>query len=97
MMLDTMVILIVCHLLGDYFFQTDFLAKTKGENLYHLFVHSVLYCVPFIGMFGIDYRAFLLFVSHLIIDTLKAKYGKITYTQDQVVHYLVVVLLYIAL
>ena len=40
--------LLVCHLIGDYVLQTDFIAKTKGENLYHLIVHCVLYTVPFI-------------------------------------------------
>lgn len=96
-MLDVMVKLLMCHMLGDYFFQTDFIAKSKGENLYHLFVHVVLYCVPFAAMYGINYKLYLLFLSHLAIDALKARYGKITYVQDQVVHYLVIILLYIVL
>lgn len=28
--------LVVCHLIGDYCLQSDFIAKTKGQNWYHL-------------------------------------------------------------
>lgn len=45
-MIEKIVILIMCHLIGDYVLQIDFIAKTKGQNLYHLFVHCALYCLP---------------------------------------------------
>lgn len=82
-------LLVVCHCVGDYVLQTDFLAKTKGTNLYHLFVHCVLYLVPFAILFGVDWKVGILFVSHFIIDILKAKYQKIRYVTDQVLHYLI--------
>ena len=37
----------MCHLLGDYFFQSEYIADTKGKNWYHLFIHCVLYSFPF--------------------------------------------------
>ena len=46
-MAKTLFILVICHLIGDYFLQSDFIAKTKGQNWYHLFVHCILYVVPF--------------------------------------------------
>ena len=82
-------LLVICHCIGDYVLQNDFLAKTKGTNLYHLFVHCVLYLVPFAIVFGIDWKLGVLFVSHFIIDILKAKYQKIRYLTDQVLHYLI--------
>ena len=36
-------LIILCHAIGDYLFQPDFLAQTKGNNWYHLFLHCVLY------------------------------------------------------
>ena len=45
--------LIGCHLLGDYVLQGEFIATTKGKNYYHLFVHSFLYCVPFYLVFWV--------------------------------------------
>ena len=82
-------LLVMCHCIGDYVLQTDFLAKTKGTNLYHLFVHCVLYLVPFAIVFGVDWKLGILLVSHFIIDILKAKYQKIRYVTDQVLHYLI--------
>lgn len=86
--------LIFCHLIGDYVLQCDFIAKTKGDNFYHLLVHCGLYVVPFIIVFGISAELFVLFITHVIIDILKAKYKKITYVQDQLLHYVVIAILY---
>lgn len=47
-MLETIFKIVIAHLIGDYVLQSDFIAKTKGENWYHLFVHSALYVVPFL-------------------------------------------------
>lgn len=87
-MLNTLIMLIFCHLIGDYVLQSDFLAKTKGENWYHLFVHCTLYCVPFYILFGLCWQLAFIFVVHLIVDPLKARYNKINYVQDQVAHYI---------
>ena len=79
-------------MLGDYFLQGDFIASTKGKNWYHLIVHCMLYIVPFILIFGLDWRVYVLLVSHIIIDPLKARYNKITYIQDQIMHYLILII-----
>ena len=86
--------LLVCHLIGDYVLQIDFIAKTKGENLYHLIVHCVLYTVPFIFV-GVDtYPLCCIFATHFYIDWLKARMRLIDYKVDQILHY--VVLLFVA-
>ena len=87
--MDKVIHLILCHLVGDYVLQCDFIAKTKGSNLYHLFVHCALYCLPFILLYGIDWKIGVLFVSHIIIDVLKARFNKISYIIDQILHYIV--------
>lgn len=78
----TLLNLIFCHLIGDYVLQLDFIAKTKGSNWYHLIVHCLLYCLPF----------YILLLSHIIIDTLKARYNKINYIADQTIHYLMLLI-----
>lgn len=80
-------LLLMCHCVGDYVLQNDFLAKTKGTNLYHLFVHCILYLVPFAVVFGIDWRLLILFASHFIIDLSKAKHRNMNYIEDQILHY----------
>ena len=87
--MDNVIHLILCHLVGDYVLQCDFIAKTKGSNLYHLFVHCALYCLPFILLYGIDWKIGVLFASHIIIDVLKARFNKISYIIDQILHYIV--------
>ena len=79
--------LIFCHLIGDYVLQIDFIANSKGSNLYHMFVHCALYCVPFAYLYGIDWRLFVIFVSHVFVDLEKARYKKIDYFLDQYLHY----------
>ena len=91
-MINIIIQLILCHLIGDYVLQHDFIAKTKGENWYHLFVHCALYCVPFYIVFGITWQLVLVFVAHIIIDALKARYKKISYVTDQVLHYAIALL-----
>ena len=87
----TIVLFVMCHMTGDYLFQSDFIAKTKGSNWYHLFVHAVLYCVPFAAVFGLTWQLAVIFAVHMIVDPLKARWQKIGYVQDQVCHLLCVV------
>ena len=46
--------LLFCHLFGDYVLQTPYLAETKGQNGYHMFVHCTLYCLPLYFCFGLE-------------------------------------------
>ena len=87
-MIQKVFLIILCHAVGDYLFQIDFLAKTKGSNWYHLFLHCVLYAVPFYLTFGRCWQLALITILHFPIDALKARWGKITYWQDQVMHYI---------
>ena len=87
-MAKTLFILVICHLIGDYFLQSEFIAKTKGQNWYHLFVHCILYVVPFYIAFGLDLRLVIIF----IIDALKARYHAISYLGDQVIHYVIMII-----
>jgi hypothetical protein len=91
----SIVLLIVCHLLGDYVLQTDYIAKTKGDNLYHLIVHCVLYCLPFLVIFGLTWQLIPLLGFHYIVDILKARFKIIPYWLDQVIHYLTLVIYFI--
>lgn len=92
--MNEMIILVICHLIGDYVLQSDYIATTKGASWYHLFVHSALYSAPFMLVFGpSDPRIFGLFLTHLYIDAMKARYKKIGYVADQLLHYWVLVLL----
>lgn len=85
-MIATIYKLVLCHFLGDYVFQTDFLARTKGENWWHMLAHCIMYTTPFICFFGFNLNIAVLFLSHFIIDSAKARYKKINYVSDQLLH-----------
>lgn len=87
--------LAICHSVGDYFLQTEFMASNKGNDWYILFIHSLLYTLPFTICFRMDFRILFLLVTHFIIDALKAKYKIITLWQDQSLHFLIIIILYI--
>lgn len=91
-MIETILRLIFCHLIGDYVLQSDFIANTKDKNWYHLIVHCMLYTLPFYVCFGLVWQLPVLLVSHIVIDALKARYKKLSYSQDQLLHYLILLL-----
>ena len=89
-MIKLIITLVFCHLIGDYVLQTDFIAKTKGTNWYHLIIHCVLYCLPFFVIYGLTWQLLFILITHMIIDPLKARYNKINYVTDQLLHYIAV-------
>lgn len=86
--------IIFCHLVGDYVLQTDFIAKSKKENFYHMTVHCMLYVLPFYVVFGFTWKLIVLFFSHMVIDIMKVKYRVIEYMMDQILHYIIALMLY---
>lgn len=94
-MLSKIIELIMCHAIGDYVLQSRFIAETKGSNWYHLFIHCVLYCLPFAVVFGIDWKLAIVFATHMYIDPLKARWGIIGYPLDQIMHYIAMCIIYL--
>ena len=88
-MMEKMLNIVFCHLVGDYVLQSAYIANSKGKNWYHLLVHCVLYTLPFYLCFGLGWQYPVLLVSHFVIDARKARYDKLSYTQDQLLHYLI--------
>ena len=86
---ETIIWIILCHCLGDYFFQTEYLALNKVQDNYLLFVHCVIYCTPFILKFGLSWKIYLIFIVHFFTDLSKAKYDYISIKTDQIIHYLI--------
>lgn len=94
-MIENLVTIILCHLVGDYVLQSDYLATNKGKDWYLLLVHSALYCIPFIFAFGISIYVGIIFTIHVIVDALKARYNKIGIFEDQMLHYAIAIMCFI--
>ena len=85
-MIERIFLIVACHLMGDYLLQSNFLAMTKGENWYHLFVHCFLYTIPFYIAFGWCWQLALIGILHFPIDAMKARWRKTNYVQ--ISHYI---------
>lgn len=86
--------IIYCHVLGDYVLSSNYIQTTKYENFYHLIIHCILYTIPFYFCFGLDKKLLIVFLTHIFIDFAKIK-NEINYVYDQILHYIVVLFLYI--
>lgn len=84
--------LLMCHFIGDYVLQSDFLAQTKGKNWWHLFVHSTIYLLPFYLCFGTSDALVVVGIIHFVIDACKARFEIIGYAADQALHLLCLLL-----
>ena len=96
-MIDTLYKLIICHLIGDYVLQSNFIATTKGKNIYHLIIHCLLYSLPFYLAFGMCWQLVIITLLHFPIDIAKAKYNKLSYLTDQIIHYILICIYFIKL
>lgn len=103
--MENILIILFGHYIFDYPLQPEYIAKTKGTDLYNLFVHSMIYGLgmaflfKFIGSFAI-WKAFVLVISHIIIDGIKAHsknkelQGSLYLYIDQLLHLLINLILY---
>jgi hypothetical protein len=60
--------LIVAHLLGDYVLQNHWMAVKKTGSWPIALLHTVLYTVPFLLIFGPSYALIPILVTHAVID-----------------------------
>ena len=59
---------LICHLVGDYVLQTDWMAKNKTSNLFAALVHAFFYALPFVLITGLTWALFVIFFTHIMID-----------------------------
>jgi hypothetical protein len=88
MSLSVLFIWLACHFLGDFPLQGDYLSSMKGKSWEHLFYHCACYTGVFVLFAHTSPQAALaLFVPHLVIDALKARYKLIPWLWlDQLLH-----------
>jgi len=96
-MLEILYKVFACHFLGDLALQTQFLSDTKGTNWWHLIAHCFIYSVPFAFAFGLDYRVAIILISHFPVDALTSRYHKISKVTDQIIHVVIMCLVYFLL
>ena len=66
--LYVVVMFFLCHLVGDYFLQSDWMAMNKSKKSWNCFVHCVLYTACFLVL-TLSWKALLFIgITHFIFD-----------------------------
>lgn len=91
--------LIAGHFLGDFAFQSAWMSEEKGSsweiNAYHAatYAATMLVVMAIGGLYLPPAIMGLFFISHFLIDPLKARWGIIkSIWLDQILHFMVIVL-----
>lgn len=86
-------LLIMCHHIGDFAFQSQWMAIEKGKDWEVMAYHVLMYTVMFLPLaFVLENMnlaaVIVIFVSHFGIDPCKARFKYIRHIwQDQLFHY----------
>jgi Protein of unknown function (DUF3307) len=59
---------VVCHLVGDYVLQSDWMAQTKTQRSWPAIVHAVTYTLPFLVLSSSWTALGVIAGSHFVID-----------------------------
>ena len=96
-MIETILLFLACHFIADFPFQGEWIANNKGKSNEILFYHCAIYVSTFVIFAKVSIIcALILFVSHFIIDILKARYKVVKHIWlDQVFHVVIIILLII--
>jgi hypothetical protein len=62
---------LVCHAVGDYVFQSDWMANEKTKSTWPAVAHAITYTLPFILLTQDLYILNVIAVTHAIIDRLR--------------------------
>lgn len=66
---------LILHLLGDYVFQSDWMAQGKTANNIPAACHAMVYTTSFVTLTHSEMALFVIFFSHFLIDRFRlAKY-----------------------
>ena len=59
---------LLCHLVGDYVLQSDWMASTKTKSVWAAVVHAFTYTLPFLVVTRSWKALLLIFLTHAVID-----------------------------
>jgi hypothetical protein len=83
--------LLVAHMIGDYFFQNNWMALNKTKNSLICGLHCLLYTLSIsIICQWFDWRLFIVFFTHFIMDRFRlATYWRKFYSKDEQIPWII--------
>ena len=106
--MDILKLLLIAHLIGDFFLQPVKLVEQKKNSIKGLIIHTIIYTLMialvlllFGNIWEITFWTFLIFISHFAIDYVRIKINKnnknnnirfYSFVIDQLIHVLILVI-----
>lgn len=59
---------LVAHLVGDYLFQSDWMAQNKTKSVRAAMIHAITYTLPFLLLTQSFWALFTITMTHALID-----------------------------
>jgi hypothetical protein len=59
---------LLCHLIGDYWLQNDWMAQAKTKSFVPAAIHALLYTLPFLFLTRDPIALSIVSLTHLLID-----------------------------
>lgn len=73
---------LLCHLVGDFILQSDWMAMSKNKSTLHCLVHCLIYTSCFLVL-TVSWKALLfIFVTHFIIDRFPIIVKRLLWTKN---------------
>ena len=106
--MDILKLLLIAHLIGDFFLQPVKLVEQKKNSIKGLIIHTLIYTLMIVlvlllfgNIWEIIFWTFLIFISHFAIDYVRIKINKnnknnnirfYSFVIDQLIHVLILVI-----
>jgi len=82
MIYNVLIVLFLCHFIGDFLLQSNKMALNKSSSNKYLAAHAFCYCLPFLLFWKFPLILGILFVSHFIIDYMTSRINRKLYALE---------------
>ncbi len=59
---------LICHLIGDYWLQTNIMSNNKTKDITWAIIHGLAYIIPFLFITKSVLALLIICITHIIID-----------------------------
>lgn len=80
--LSAILVLFLCHFVGDFIMQSDYMARNKSKSNWVLAQHVLLYCIPFM-VFG-WYFALMNACLHFAVDWVTSRMTAFFWEREEI-------------
>lgn len=98
---EILIVFLLTHILSDFYFQTESMARKKENSFKYIVIHSIVYGLTTLILVKLICKNFeniylwMIIISHFLVDTIKyflkknefiKKYQKYIFIIDQIIH-----------